>query len=230
MADTESGLNETSFRQRLKRETAAVHQHLEAQLGLLDPSLDVHRYLRVLERFYGFYVPVETDVERLAAVEPLGFPLRARAELIERDLLALGLSPADLAALPLCRDRPKLSCVEDLAGCLYVLEGASLGGQILSRLLHRRLGLTKGSGAASPATGRVRYRGGPSSWPGSTDCRARAYQPQRSSVPRRGRSMRSRDGRRFLEGNCRGRSERMRSRADPHTGLDPALRCAVRVG
>jgi heme oxygenase len=36
----------------------------------------------------------------------------------------------------------------DLAGCLYVLEGASLGGQALSRLLHRRLGLAKGSGAA----------------------------------------------------------------------------------
>jgi heme oxygenase len=209
MADTESGLNETSLRQRLKRETAAVHQHLEAQLGLLDPSLDLHRYLRVLETFYGFYVPVELDVTRLAAAElSLGFPLRARAELIARDLLALGLSPAALAALPLCRDRPELSCVEDLAGCLYVLEGASLGGQVLSRLLHRRLGLAKGRvRRSSPATRRGRYRGGPSSWPGSTDCRARAYRPQRSSVPRRGRSMRSRDGRRLLEGDCRGRSE-----------------------
>ena len=28
MAGTESGLNQTSLRQRLKRETAAVHQHL----------------------------------------------------------------------------------------------------------------------------------------------------------------------------------------------------------
>ena len=149
MADTESGLDETSLRQRLKRETAAVHQHLEAQLGLLDPGLDVHRYRRVLETFYGFYVPVEIDVTRLAAAEPpLGFPLRARAELIERDLLALGLSPAELAALPLCGDRPQLSCLEDLAGCLYVLEGACLGGQVISPLLHRRLGLAKGSGAS----------------------------------------------------------------------------------
>jgi heme oxygenase len=146
--DRESGLNETSLRQRLKRDTAAVHQHLEAQLGLLDPGLDVHRYLRVLETFYGFYVPVEIDVARLAAAEPLGFPLRARAELIERDLLALGLSPADLATLPVCSDRPELSCVEDLAGCLYVLEGACLGGQVLSPLLHRRLGLAKASGGA----------------------------------------------------------------------------------
>ena len=149
MANTETELTETSLQQRLKRETTAVHKHLEAQLGLLNPGLDVHRYLRVLEAFYGFYVPVEAAVRRRAAAElPLGFPLRARAELIERDLLALGLSPADLAALPLCSDRPELSCVEDLAGCLYVLEGACLGGQVLTPLLHRRLGLAKDSGAA----------------------------------------------------------------------------------
>jgi hypothetical protein len=35
------------------------------------------------------------------------------SELIERDLLALGRSPADVAALPRCRDRPELSGVED---------------------------------------------------------------------------------------------------------------------
>ena len=38
--------------------------------------------------------------------------------------------------------------LEDLAGSLYVLEGACLGGQVLGPLLHRRLGLAKGSGAA----------------------------------------------------------------------------------
>jgi heme oxygenase len=149
MANTEIGLNDASLRQRLRRETAVVHQRLEAQLGLLEPSLDVDQYLRVLKTFYGFYVPIELDVTRLAATQlPLGFPLRARAELIRRDLLALGLSQADVAALPLCSDRPELSCIEDLAGCLYVLEGASLGGQVLSPLLHRRLGLAKGRGAA----------------------------------------------------------------------------------
>jgi heme oxygenase (biliverdin-IX-beta and delta-forming) len=149
MGGAESEFNEISVRQRLKRETAALHQQLENQLGLLDPSLDVHQYVRVLETFYGFYVPVESDVARLAAAEvPPGFPLRLRVPLIEHDLRALGLSPADVAALPLCNDRPELSCVEDLAGCLYVLEGACLGGQVLGPLLQRRLGLAKGSGAA----------------------------------------------------------------------------------
>jgi heme oxygenase len=149
MAGAESGLDETSLRRRLKRETADAHRRLEAELGLLDPNLDVPGYRSVLETFYGFYVPVEIDVTRLAAAEPpLGFPLRARAKLVERDLLALGLSPAELAALALCRDRPELSCFEDLAGCLYVLEGACLGGLVLAPLLHRRLGLARDSGAA----------------------------------------------------------------------------------
>jgi heme oxygenase len=147
--DSTSTIDETSVRRRLKRETAAAHQYLEDQLGLLNPGLDVCRYRRALEIFYGFYVPVESDVRRLAAAErPLGFPLRARAGLIERDLVALGLSPTAVAALPRCHDRPELSCVEDLAGCLYVLEGACLGGQVLTPLLHRRLGLAKESGAA----------------------------------------------------------------------------------
>jgi heme oxygenase (biliverdin-IX-beta and delta-forming) len=149
MAGSDSGLTATSLRHRLKRETAAAHRHLEAQLGLLDATLDVHRYRRVLETFYGFYAPVEIDLAQLAATEvPLGFPLRARAELIERDLLALGLSPAEIVALPLCSERPELSCREDLAGALYVLEGACLGGQVLTPLLHRRLGLAKDGGAA----------------------------------------------------------------------------------
>ena len=41
MLEAGTVLGETTLRQRLKRETAAVHQRLEAQLGLLDPGLDV---------------------------------------------------------------------------------------------------------------------------------------------------------------------------------------------
>ena len=43
---------------------------------------------------------------------------------------------------------PRLSCREDLAGCLYVLEGACLGGQVIAPLLYRRFGVAKGSGAS----------------------------------------------------------------------------------
>ena len=150
-ASNTAGLREgaSPLRQQLKRETAGLHQRLEAQLGLLEPELSIHRYRRVLRTFYGFYAPVEASLVRLAAAgPPLGFPLRARSELIESDLLALGLSRRELAELPRCTDLPRLSCPEDLAGCLYVLEGACLGGQVIAPALHQQLGVAKGSGAS----------------------------------------------------------------------------------
>jgi heme oxygenase len=126
-----------------------VHQRLEAELGLLDPGLSIQRYCRVLGAFRGFYAPVEASLLRLTAgVPPLGFPLRARSELIERDLLALGQARRVIAELPRCSDLPRFSCLEDLAGCLYVLEGACLGGQVIARALRQRFGLTQESGAS----------------------------------------------------------------------------------
>ena len=137
------------LRQELKRETAALHQRLEAQLGLLDPALSLPRYRRVLQMLYGFYAPLEAGLVPLAAAaRPLGFPLRARSELIEDDLLALGLSRREVAQQPRCGVLPRLSSPEDLAGCLYVLEGACLGGQVIAPLLYRRFGVAQGSGAS----------------------------------------------------------------------------------
>ena len=146
---TEQRHGPTPLRRRLRRETAGLHQHLEAQLAVLDPQLSIHRYRNVLRAFYGFYPPVEAGLAQLAAAgPPLGFPLRARAALLESDLLALGASRPELAELPRCADLPRLLCREDLAGCLYVLEGACLGGQVIAPMLQRRLGLAKGSGAS----------------------------------------------------------------------------------
>jgi heme oxygenase len=149
MLDTQTMLGQTSLGRRLERGTAMVHRRLEAKLGLLDPDLDIGRYRRVIETFYGFYVPLEAAAARQAALAgPLEFSLRVRSVLIKRDLLALGIVPAEITELPQCADLPALSSIEDLAGCLYVLEGACLGGQILAPLLHRRLGITKGTGTS----------------------------------------------------------------------------------
>lgn len=135
--------------QKLKRETAGLHKRLEAQLGLFEPDFSIHRYVQVLQIFYGFYAPVEASLMRLTAVwPPLGLPLRERCELIESDLLALGSSRRELAELPRCTNLPQLSCPEDLAGCLYVLEGACLGGQVIAPTLRQRLGVDKDSGAS----------------------------------------------------------------------------------
>src|SRR3954464_3911489 len=105
------------LRQQLKRETADLHRRLEIDLGLLGPELSLDHYRRVLELFFGLYAPIEDGLARVASAGPaLGLPLRARAALIESDLLSLGLSQREVADLPRCADLPRLSCTEEVAG------------------------------------------------------------------------------------------------------------------
>jgi heme oxygenase len=137
------------LRRQLKRETADLHRRLEIDLGLLESELSLDRYRRVLEFFFGFYAPIEAALARVASAgPPLGLPLRDRTALIEGDLLSLGLSRGEIADLPRCAELPRLSCAEELAGCLYVLEGACLGGQVIAPALRERLGVARGGGAS----------------------------------------------------------------------------------
>ena len=136
-------------RDHLKRETADLHRRLETRLGLLDPNLSLDGYRRILELFFGFYAPVEAGIARLAQSDVAPeFPLQTRAGLIESDLCSIGLTRLEVAGLPRCAHLPRLSSQEDLAGCLYVLEGACLGGQFIAPVLRGRLGVAKGSGAS----------------------------------------------------------------------------------
>ena len=143
-----SGVFASPIRQQLKRATADLHRRLESGLDLLGTDLSPDRYRQTLECFFGFYAPIEAGIARVAAGSELGLPLRARTLLIESDLLSLGLSAREVADLPRSTELPRLSCREELAGCLYVLEGACLGGRIIAPVLRDRLGVAEGSGAS----------------------------------------------------------------------------------
>lgn len=107
------------------------------------------RYTQIIALFYGFYRPMEAGLQRLKTLAPdQRFPLRARTELLERDLIALGRGAHAISELPTCSDLPDLYNAEHFAGCLYVLEGASLGGQVITRHLRKRLKLTEHGGTA----------------------------------------------------------------------------------
>jgi hypothetical protein len=63
------------------------------------------RYTRIIALLYGFYRPLEAGLERLNTLSPARrFVLRARAELLKRDLLALGLEMQAISQLPTCAD------------------------------------------------------------------------------------------------------------------------------
>lgn len=131
----------------LRVETRHHHEALENALRLLEEPLCEQRFSRVLQRFFGFHQIFEPAVarhERLAAI----FVPRSRVDVLRADLAVLGLSPAEIDALPLCRGAEKLAADAATAlGALYVIEGSTLGGQIISRAL---------AGASWPVAQRLR--------------------------------------------------------------------------
>jgi heme oxygenase (biliverdin-IX-beta and delta-forming) len=134
---------------RLRAATATRHLKLEHHLNVLASALSLARYTRIVAVFYGFYEPLERALKRLEPLVPaLGFPLRARTELLNSDLLALGIGLQAIAELPRCTHLPHLGEAEHFVGCLYVLEGAGLGGQVIVRSLHRELMLNGRDGTA----------------------------------------------------------------------------------
>jgi heme oxygenase len=131
---------------RLKSETRDVHESLERDLNLLRPDLTLERYRSIVELFYGFHQPWEQAIKPLVAehlpdfVEP-----RTKIPKLLEDLAYLGSEPAKL---PVCKALP--DCLEwpNLLGGLYVTEGATLGGQVISRQLEQMLGLSARRGTA----------------------------------------------------------------------------------
>lgn len=130
------------IRELLKTGTHDHHLRAEARLPLLDPALDRERYGAALAALLGFHAPVE----RALAVAPwtrvgLDWAPRLKAPLIEADLRRLGWSAAAVRAVPLCGAAPRPRTLAAALGCAYVLEGSTLGGQLLRRHVERTLAL-----------------------------------------------------------------------------------------
>ena len=134
--------------ERLRTDTRDEHLALEAELDLVSDRLSLDAYRRVLRRFHGFHAAVEAAPSWAEAARQVGLdpePCR-RLPLLAADLSLLG-DPAP-ESLPRCAEPPPLDSLAKAAGCLYVLEGATLGGQVIVRHLERRLGLTAAHGAS----------------------------------------------------------------------------------
>lgn len=137
----------------LRRETRGLHERVEQNRRLrrlTEPDLMLREYAEILMLLYGFYEPLEDRLAQIGAAESLALDLeeRRKVPLLHRDLRALDVAPAAIASLPACPYVPDPASRAQALGCLYVLEGATLGGKIISRHLGRVLGLRASNGAA----------------------------------------------------------------------------------
>lgn len=128
-----------SLRNKLKSATMASPTKIEANpvlAKLTSQSLTPLEYKTILERYYGFFRPLEEKFVLNAnhATIP-SFDQRLRTQRLKSDLHALGASDAEIDALPVCDRLPALDNESELLGVLYVMEGSNLGGMLISKHL-----------------------------------------------------------------------------------------------
>jgi heme oxygenase len=112
---------------RLKAETRDAHDRIEHDLGLTRADLSLETYGILLTRMHGFFTSWEPAVE--AALDDAAFlGPRRKLPLLAGDLAALGLRPG-----PACALLPAMPGRDAALGSLYVLEGSTLGGQVIRR-------------------------------------------------------------------------------------------------
>lgn len=142
---------------RLRQETRGEHEAVEQVLDLMAASLSHADYSERLKKFYGFYAPLEKALlARSACIAqapgeaifsnsiPHALAQRLNKTIyLQQDLHLLGI-PTE--SLPLCRQLPPLETQAEILGCVYVLEGATLGGRMISQHVRSRLGITPTTG------------------------------------------------------------------------------------
>lgn len=119
----------------LRTGTRTHHEELEKALALLAPPLSRDRFRNIIEGFFGFHRAWEPAVAAHGALRDFSLA-RHRLPALRHDLVTLGATANEIEALPLCPDAGGCAADADEAlGSLYVIEGSTLGGQVISRAL-----------------------------------------------------------------------------------------------
>jgi heme oxygenase len=128
---------------RLRQETALEHRAVEDALPLMREDLRLEQYTACLQRIYGFVSAWEQSSTSSAPAWMLeSLLVRSRLSLLERDLRCFKLRvPQDCSA-----KLPIFASVASLFGGMYVMEGSTLGGQLIARHVETVLHLEKGRG------------------------------------------------------------------------------------
>ena len=136
------------LRDVLRTGTQDLHERSESAFVLAAPDVTRAEYGAVLVQLLAFHTAAESALAPWApAFAALGLDLSARekAPLLRQDLHALDVPVDASAAAP---PTFALSTIAHALGAAYVLEGATLGGQLLRRRLGPALGLTPTAGLA----------------------------------------------------------------------------------
>lgn len=133
---------------KLREATAENHTSLEETellLNFRNKTITIETYTCILKKFYGFYLVVEKQLNQFSEISTFlkDYPERRKTKTLSDDLTLL---QSDIGSIPPATDTPNLSCLSHAFGCLYVLEGSTLGGRIISKVLKETIGIDSTNG------------------------------------------------------------------------------------
>lgn len=135
---------------QLRSQTAHQHQQTEDLVGVMREDFSLEDYKKLLTRFYAFYKSFEpkmSDALRENTIE-FDYENRQNTPKLFSDLESLGMSETEIAEIKSFDDLPALDSKENIFGALYVVEGSTLGGQVISRHLKEKFGFDESGGNA----------------------------------------------------------------------------------
>ncbi|MBS1687580.1 MAG: biliverdin-producing heme oxygenase [Bacteroidetes bacterium] len=133
------------FIERLRAETKEAHQILEkTTIPLIKNATNKNEYIRLLSIFYSFYMAIEMQLDLYLDDEIIpAYTKRRKAASILNDIHYF----APHYPVPgLCCSIPSITNQYEAIGVLYVLEGSTLGGKIISKMLKSNLLLEQDAG------------------------------------------------------------------------------------
>ncbi len=144
---------------RLRLDTRGEHEAVEQVLDLMATSLTREGYRQRLEQFHGFYAPLESALresgeqkadqsDEFILTPDIRLALAARLNKTAHLLQDLHYFGAITETMPLCRVLPPLGTQAEVLGCLYVMEGATLGGRMITQHIRAALGITPTTGGS----------------------------------------------------------------------------------
>jgi len=129
---------------QLREATRDAHRAIEAVVLPGGRAFERRAYLCYLAKQHGFLAPLEPLLDTAWHAIGLDPCPRRKAALVAEDLTCAGVI---VAALPACTDLPNVVNLSRALGCLYVLEGQTLGARVLLRSVSGTLGVGRGRGA-----------------------------------------------------------------------------------
>ena len=126
------------FTDKIKEATLTPHQQVEKTLvGKMKAIRSMEGYVDLLKTFYGYFGGLERQINEYINPSHLeDYNQRRKTTAMADDIKTLG---GDLPATANGNDLPAINNVLQAFGALYVIEGSTLGGSIISKMMQQHL-------------------------------------------------------------------------------------------